>query len=98
MEEYNHLKIQVGERVQHFSARFNKVYHAIPAKIKPPPGWALLHYPNAFDPEVAFQIRERDHSTLEEMQRMAVDVEANMLSREAKLREIDKDKVDKEQL
>ena len=45
-----------------------------------------------------FQIRERDPSTLEEIQRMAVDVEANMLKREEKLRAIEKDKVDKEKL
>ena len=48
IEEYNHLKIQPGETIQDFSARLNKVYHAIPANIKPPLGWALLHYQNYF--------------------------------------------------
>ena len=98
IEEYKHLKRQPGETVQYISARFNKVYHAIPPKIKPPLGWALLHYPNAFDLEMAFQIRERDPSTLEEMQRIAVDVEANILNREAKLRVIEKEKSDQERL
>ena len=98
IKEYNHLKRHPGETLQHFSARFNTVYHAIPAKIKPPLEWALLHYPNAFDPEMAFQIRERYPSTLEEMQRIAVDVEANILNREAKLRLIEKDKADQKKL
>ena len=98
IREYNHLKIQPGEILQHFSARFNTVYHAIPAKIKPPLEWALLHYPNVFDPEMAFQIREIDPSTLEEMQRIEVDVETNILNREAKLRVIEKEKADQEKL
>ena len=57
-----------------------------------------MHYPDAFDPEVAFQIRERDPSTLEEMKRMEIDVEANMMNREMKLRAIKKDKLDQEKL
>ena len=69
----------------------------MPAKIKPPPGWALLHYPDAFDLEMAFQLREIDPATLEEMKNMAVDVEANMLNKEAKLKEMKKEKIEKEQ-
>ena len=60
IKDYNHLKRHLEETVHQFSARFNKVYHKIPAKIKPPLGLALLHYPNSFDPEMAFQIREKD--------------------------------------
>ena len=65
IEEYKNLKRQPRETVQDFSARFNKVYNAIPAKIKPPLGWALLHYPSTFDPEIEFQIREKDPSNME---------------------------------
>jgi hypothetical protein len=61
LEEYDHLKRQPGETVQQFSARFNKVYHAMPADIRPPPGSAHLHYPDAFDPEMTFQLREQEH-------------------------------------
>ena len=50
IKEYNHLKRQPRETVQHFSARFNKVYYSMPAKIRPPPGLALWHYPDAIDP------------------------------------------------
>jgi hypothetical protein len=63
LEEYDHLKRQPGETVPHFSARFNKVYHAMPVDIRPPPGSTHLHYPDAFDPEMAFQLRERNTTT-----------------------------------
>ena len=49
VEEYKNLKIKPRETVQDFLARFNKVYNAIPTKIKRPSGWALLHYPSYFD-------------------------------------------------
>jgi hypothetical protein len=96
LEEYDHLKRHPGETVPQFSARFNKVYHAMPADIRPPPGSAHLHYPNAFDPEMTFQLRERNTATLEEMQKIAVDVEANLLNRKAKIREEDKDRTKNE--
>ena len=86
------LKRKPKEVVQDFSTRFNKVYNATPAKIKPPSGWALLHYPSSFDPEMVFWIRERDPLTLEEMQSIAVDVEANILNRKEKIKVIEKDK------
>jgi hypothetical protein len=86
LEEYDHLKRQPGETVHQFSARFNKVYHSIPADIRPPPGSTHLHFPDAFDPEMAFQLRERNTATLEEMKKIAVDVEANLLNKRSKLR------------
>jgi hypothetical protein len=60
--------------------------------IRPPPGSAHLHYPDAFDPEMAFQLREWNTATLEEMQKIAVDVEANLLKKRSKLRELRKTK------
>jgi hypothetical protein len=69
LEEYDHLKRHPGETVPQFSARFNKVYHAMPADIRPPPRSTHLHYPDAFDPEMAFQLRERNSATLEEMKK-----------------------------
>jgi hypothetical protein len=57
LEEYDHLKRQPRETIQQFSARFNKVYHAMPTDIRPPPGSDHLHYPDAFDPEMTFQLR-----------------------------------------
>jgi hypothetical protein len=57
------------------------VYHSIPADIRPPPGLAHSCFLDAFDPEMAFQLRERNTATLEEMQNVSVDVEANLLKR-----------------
>ena len=87
LEEYEHLKRKPRETIPQFSARFNKVYHAIPADIRPPPGSAHLHYPNAFDPEMTFQLRERNTASLEEMQKIAVDVETNLLIKRSQLKD-----------
>ena len=72
VEEYNQLKRLPGETVQQFSARFNQVYYSIPVDIRPTPRSALLHYPGAYDPEMEFQLRERNIATLHEMQNSAV--------------------------
>jgi hypothetical protein len=87
LEEYDHLKRKPGETVQQFSTRFNDVYHSIPVDVRPPPGLAKLHFPEAFDPEMAFQLRERNTASLEEMQNIAVDVETNLLIKRSKLKD-----------
>ena len=46
-----------------------------------------MHYPRAFDPEIEFQLRERNLTTLEQMQNMAADVEVNLQIRREKLKE-----------
>ena len=91
LEEYDHLKRQLGEIVQQFSARFNKVYHAIPVYIRPPPGPTHLHFPDAFDPEMAFQLRERNNVSLEGMQNIAVDVDINLLIKRSKVKNKEKE-------
>jgi hypothetical protein len=87
LEEYEHLKRKPGKTLHQFSARFNKVYHTIPTDIRPPPGSAHLHYPDAFDPEMTFQLRERNTASLEEMQHIVVDVETNLLIKRSKLKD-----------
>jgi hypothetical protein len=47
---------------------------------------------------MTFQLREMSTATLEEMQNFVVDVEANLLNREEKLKEVNKDKIVKEKL
>jgi hypothetical protein len=93
LEEYDHLKRQPGETVHQFSARFNKIYHAMPADIRPPLGSTHLHFPDAFDPEMTFQLRERNIASLEEMQNIAVDVETNLLIKRAKVKNKEKEKL-----
>ena len=65
--------------------------------IIPPPGFALLHYSDAFDLEMEFQLRERNLATLEEMQNSAIDVEANLLIRRAKSKEEEMKSIDPEE-
>jgi hypothetical protein len=52
-----------------------------------------LHYPDAFDPEMAFQLRERNTVSLEEMQKVAVDVEANLLIKRSKVKNKEKEQL-----
>jgi len=54
--------------------------------MKPPASLALLHYPNAFVSDMAYQLRERDPATLEEMQKNALSVEANLLIKKSKIK------------
>jgi hypothetical protein len=86
LEEYDHLKRHLGETVHQFLTRFNKVYHAMPADLRPPPGSTYLHFPDDFDPEMTFQLRERNTTTLEEMKKVMADVEANLLIKRSKVK------------
>ena len=47
---------------------------------------------------MAFQLRETDSTTLEEMKNVAVDVEANLQNTEAELKPVEKDKIERERL
>ena len=68
----------------------------MPADIRPSPGSALLHYPGAFDLEMEFQLRESNFATLQEMQNNAINVEAHLLIRRARLKEEEMKNIDPE--
>jgi hypothetical protein len=91
LDEYDHLKRKSGETIQQFSTRFNEVYHSIPVDVRPPPGLAKFHFPEVFNPEMTFQLRERNTASLEEMHNIAVDVEANLLIKRSKLKDKEKE-------
>jgi ribonuclease HI len=86
LSEYENIKRNQGESVQDYCTRFNNLYNAIPADIKPPPGLALIKFPDGFDADMSYQLRERDAATLEDMQKCAISVEANLLARRARQR------------
>ena len=86
IEEYNQLKRHPNETIQQFYDRFNEVYYLKPKNIRPPHDSSLLHYPSAFDPEIEFQLRERDPKTLEDMKNISIDVEVNFQIRKEKLK------------
>lgn len=46
----------------------------------------MLHYPDGFDVEMAYQLRERNLATLEDMQNNFVSLEANLLAEKSKLK------------
>ena len=54
--------------------------------MKPPQGMNLVKYPEGFDADMAYQLRERDYNTLEDMKKGAVSVEANLIEKKARLR------------
>lgn len=62
------------------------MYNSIPAEITPPLRIALLHYPDAFDLAMAYQLRERNPATLEDMQSNVVSVDANLLEKKSKMK------------
>ena len=61
-------------------------YNAIPQKLRPPPDLALHTFPDGFDADMAYQLRERDPQTLADMQNAAVSVEANLIAKRNRAR------------
>lgn len=84
--EYTKIKRNAGESVQDYYIRFNAVYNAIPDDLKPTRKSALLKFPDGFDLDMAYQLRERDLTTLEEMQKIVVSVEANLNDKRARMK------------
>jgi hypothetical protein len=86
LSEYENIKRNQGESVQDYCTCFNNLYNAIPTEIKPPQGLALIKFPDGFDADMYYQLRERNDATLEEMQKSAISVEANLLAKRARQR------------
>ena len=62
------------------------MHNALPPDLKPPQGSALNKFPEGFDPEMVYQLRERDPFTLEYMQKGALAVEVNLMEKRARMR------------
>jgi len=63
--EYENIRRAPNESVQDYYTRFNSIYNAIPANIKPPPNLALIKSTHGFDTDMSYQLRERNTETLE---------------------------------
>ena len=72
--------------MQDYCTRFNNLYNAILDDIKLPQGLSLIKFPDGFDADMSYQLRERNYATLEDMQKSVVSVEANILARRARER------------
>jgi len=86
LSEYNTIKRGPQEAVLDYCARFNNVYNAIPQNLRPPPDLALYTFPDGFDSDMAYQLRERAPQTLADMQNIAVSVEANLIAKRNRTR------------
>ena len=75
-----------NETDQDYCTRYNSVYNSIPNNLKPTPDSILLKFPDGFDTDMAYQLRERNVETLERMQKNVVSVEVNISARKARLR------------
>lgn len=84
LAEYEQIKWNAGESVQDFCIRFNSVYNEIPDHLRLPVGLAMMKFPDGFDADMAYQLREREPATMEDMQKIVVRVEANLLSKRAR--------------
>ena len=54
--------------------------------MKPPLGLALAKLSKGFDLDMAYRLRERETLTLEDMQKGAISVEANLIEKRARMR------------
>jgi hypothetical protein len=79
--EYENIRRNQGESVQDYCTRFNNLYSAIPSEIKPPQGLALIKFPDGFDADMSYQLREINSTTLEDMQKSEISVETNLLAK-----------------
>ena len=86
LSKYNNIRRAPNESIQDYCTRFNIIYNAIIANIKPPPDLALIKFPNGFDTDMPYQLRERNPEKLEQMQSNVVSVEANLLAKKARMR------------
>ena len=82
ISEYDTIKRGPQEAVLDYCARFNNVYNSIPQNLRPPPDLALYKFPNGFDSDMAYQLRERAPQTLAYLQNIAVSVEANLIAKQ----------------
>ena len=64
LAEYDTIKRGPQETVLDYCARFNNVYNAIPQNLRPPPDLALYKFPDGFNPDMAYQLKERAPNSL----------------------------------
>lgn len=86
MAKYESIKRAPSEIVQYYWTKFNSIYNSIPTTMQPPQGLALIKFPNGFDANMSYQLRERNISTLKEIQRNEFSVEANLLAKRVRLK------------
>jgi hypothetical protein len=74
------LRKKTFESVLEFIQIFNKLYHKIPAEVKPSQPAAKVTFAGAFDSDFTLLLRERRSTTLAGMQDDAIEIESNMMA------------------
>jgi hypothetical protein len=67
-----------NETMEEFNKKFNDLVKSLPTSITPPPASILIHYMEAFEGEMGYQLRDKDPQTLVEEQNYAVKIGKNM--------------------
>jgi hypothetical protein len=80
LTKFRALRKKTSETVLDFIQIFNKLYHKIPAEVKPSQPAAKVTFAGAFDSDFALLLRERRATTLEGMQYDAIEIESNMMA------------------
>jgi hypothetical protein len=80
LTEFRALRKKTSESVLEFIQRFNKLYHKIPAEVKPSQPAAKVTFAGAFDSDFSLLLRERRSTTLSGMQDDAIEIESNMMA------------------
>ena len=62
------------------------MYNTLPPHFKPPIGSSLVNFLEGFDPDMTYQLRDKDPLTLEEMQKVAIKSEANLAEKRVRTR------------
>ena len=62
------------------------MYNALSTELKPPQGSALNKFPEGFDSDMTYSLRERDFATLEDMQKGALSVEVNLMEKRPRMK------------
>ena len=86
LSEFDTIKRGPQETVLEYCTSFNAVYNSIPQNLRPPLDLALIKFPDTFDADMAYQLRERAPVTLADMQNIAVSVEANLIAKRNRAR------------
>ena len=67
--------------MQDYVTRFNEAYNVVTKNLRHPQDSVLIKFPDGFDSGMVYQLRERSPRTLEDMQSIAVNFEANLISK-----------------
>jgi hypothetical protein len=64
LSKCENIRRNQGEMVQDYCTHFNNLYNVIPSEIKPPQGLVLIKFPDSFDVDMSYQLREGNSTTL----------------------------------